>query len=241
MESGDLGKTWSDVTIPVAKPQLNAIECPSVATCYATGQGWDSPIGGLVLLNLDANGITVNSTPLPGAVEGSPYSQSLSAIGGTRPYSWTVTSGALPAGLGLNASTGMMTGVPTTFGTFAFTVTATDSSSPSISGSLNESLTVEPSSVLMIETSSLPSASVGSLYSQTLTATGGNAPYTWMLANGTKLPKGLKLNKSTGVISGTPSKKSTGTTFTVQVNDTKVGKPKKNSSATATFTIGVSP
>jgi hypothetical protein len=65
----------------------------------------------------------------PGAVH-SPYSQSLSAWRGQQPYQWTVTSGALPAGLALNADSGVISGVPMTNGSFNFTVQLADDSTP---------------------------------------------------------------------------------------------------------------
>lgn len=69
---------------------------------------------------------------------------------------------------------------------------------------------------LSITTTSLPSAVRGVAYNQTLAATGGTAPYTWTIAEGT-LCDDLTLSEA-GVISGTPS---TGQTcsFTVQVAD----------------------
>ncbi len=74
---------------------------------------------------------------------------------------------------------------------------------------------------LEITTTSLPNGVVGQNYSSTLGATGGNPPYTWTLANGSgALPPGLKLDKSTGTISGVP--KQVGVfSFTVEVLDTK--------------------
>jgi hypothetical protein len=95
---------------------------------------------------------------------------------------------------------------------------------------------------LTITTSSLPNAAIGSPYSQTLSATGGAPPYTWKLARGSeKLPRGLKLDKSTGVISGTPAKRSATSTFTVEVLDTKATtRPHSRDTATATFTITIS-
>ena len=54
------------------------------------------------------------------------YSATISATGGTRPYTFAVTSGALPGGLSLNGSTGVISGTPTTMGTFSFTITVTD-------------------------------------------------------------------------------------------------------------------
>ena len=48
--------------------------------------------------------------------------------GGTMPYQWAITAGALPAGISLTADTGTLFGKPTTTGNYVFTVTVTDSS-----------------------------------------------------------------------------------------------------------------
>ncbi|MFN4169441.1 MAG: cadherin-like beta sandwich domain-containing protein, partial [Pannonibacter phragmitetus] len=63
---------------------------------------------------------------LPAGQEGVNYSQTVSASGGAGGYSYAVTNGSLPAGVSLNASTGELTGTPTTAGTANFTITATD-------------------------------------------------------------------------------------------------------------------
>ena len=96
---------------------------------------------------------------------------------------------------------------------------------------------------LTITTTSLPSATIGSAYSAPLTASNGNPPYKWKLVSGSgRLPRGLKLNKAIGVISGTPTKRSTTATFTVDVFDTKSAtRPHIWHVAQATFTISVSP
>jgi len=71
--------------------------------------------------------ITLAPATLPDATIGLAYSQTLTASGGTGPYTYVVTSGTLPTGLTLNGSTGSVTGTPTTAGIYTFTVTATDS------------------------------------------------------------------------------------------------------------------
>jgi hypothetical protein len=70
--------------------------------------------------------ITLSPATLPAGVLGTSYSQTVSASGGTGPYTFSVSSGALPAGLALNGATGAITGTPTAVGTVNFTITATD-------------------------------------------------------------------------------------------------------------------
>jgi hypothetical protein len=102
-------------------------------------------------------------------------------------------------------------------------------------------ITTGPAITLTITTPTLPNAAVGNAYSQTLSATGGNPPYTWKLAHGSgKPPRGIKLDNVTGVISGTPTTRSTTSTFTVEVLDTKTFGPPTRNTAVATFTITIS-
>lgn len=70
--------------------------------------------------------ITVTPAILPEATIGVPYSADVNATGGTPPHTFAVSSGALPTGLVLNATTGAITGTPTTAATFDFTITATE-------------------------------------------------------------------------------------------------------------------
>jgi hypothetical protein len=71
--------------------------------------------------------ITVAPATLPNGTQSTAYSQTLTASGGTAPYRFTITAGALPTGLTL-ASTGTLAGTPTASGSFNFTVTAADAS-----------------------------------------------------------------------------------------------------------------
>ncbi len=77
-----------------------------------------------------ANPLTLATTSLPNGSEGTAYSQSLAATGGTTPYAWSIVAGSLPAGLAMNASTGVIAGTPTSAGTSAFTAQVADSGSP---------------------------------------------------------------------------------------------------------------
>jgi len=64
---------------------------------------------------------------LPNGTTNSYYQYTLSAIGGTQPYSWSIISGNLPSGLTLNSSDGTLSGTPTQTGTFTFTIQVKDS------------------------------------------------------------------------------------------------------------------
>ena len=87
--------------------------------------------------------LTVTTASLPEGSLGVAYSQTLAASGGTTPYSWSITIGALPAGLSLNAASGAITGTPTAAGVSNFTVKVTDSSTPTAqTATANLSVTV---------------------------------------------------------------------------------------------------
>ena len=72
---------------------------------------------------------TVTTTSLPYAVAGQPYSATLAAAGGTTPYTWSISAGALPAWASLNTSTGAITGTPTGAWNTDFTAEVTDNAS----------------------------------------------------------------------------------------------------------------
>ncbi|MFC1660074.1 putative Ig domain-containing protein [Gemmatimonadota bacterium] len=161
-------------------------------------------------ITIDWLPVTITTTTLPSGIVGTAYSQTLAATGGDGTYAWAITGGALPGGLSLNPGSGVISGTPTTPGTFNFTVQAT---SAGLNDTQNLSITITPA--LAITTTTLPGGTVGTAYSQTLAATGGDGTYTWSLASGT-LPGGLSLAAGTGVISGTPTTAGT-SNFTVQV------------------------
>jgi large repetitive protein len=77
----------------------------------------------------DVTTSTLTPTTLPSPTVGVAYSQTLSASGGIAPYTYSISTGALPSGLTLSSITGVISGTATAAGTFNFTVTAKDSDS----------------------------------------------------------------------------------------------------------------
>jgi hypothetical protein len=67
------------------------------------------------------------ASALKGGTAGMAYAETITAQGGTSPYTFAVSSGALPTSTALNTSSGVISGTPTATGTFSFTVTVTDS------------------------------------------------------------------------------------------------------------------
>ncbi len=176
--------------------------------------------------------LTITTSTVASGTDGSAYSQTLHASGGAPTYTWSITSGSLPAGLTIVAGTGLISGTPTASGTFSFTASVTDSSNPVQSTSVTLSLIIA-SNQLTITTSSLTAATEGATYSQTLHATGGTPAYTWSVTNGT-LPTGVSLAAGSGVISGTPTASGT-FTFTVTVSDS--GNPAQTQSLAMSITV----
>ncbi len=180
--------------------------------------------------------LAISSTTLAAGVDGSSYSGKLAATGGTSPYNWSLVSGALPAGLRLVASSGVISGVPAVSGTFSFTVSVSDSSNPVQTQTAAVSITIASAPVatspLAVTSGTLAAGASGTAYTATLAATGGTSPYTWTLASGT-LPAGLTLSTG-GVISGTPTASGT-SSFTVRVTDS--GSPAQTASISLTLTV----
>ncbi len=158
-----------------------------------------------------AAALQLTTQSLPTAISESVYSASLTATGGVPPYLFDISSGALPSGLQLSTS-GVISGTPTSAGTFNFTARVADAFKATAQRDF--SITVQPRPV--ITTTSLPNGTVGTSYSATLTGT-GTAPLSWSISSGS-LPSGLTLGVATGTISGTPA--SAGTfRFTALLSD----------------------
>jgi len=78
----------------------------------------------------------------PNVDVGQAYAHFFPATGGTLPYTFAITSGSLPPGLSLDASSGLVSGVATAMGVYPFTITVTDSAAPPLSASVDCSITI---------------------------------------------------------------------------------------------------
>ncbi len=172
----------------------------------------------------------ITTTTLPAGTISQTYNQTLHATGGTGALTWSISAGALPAGLSLNQTAGVISGTPTVpAGTSSFTIRVQDAGGQSDTQplSITSNLPAPPN----ITTTTLPGGTVGRAYSQTLQATGGTGTLVWSLSGGS-LPAMVDLS-SAGVISGTPTNAGTAN-FTVRVTDSL------NQSDTQALSIAVS-
>jgi hypothetical protein len=160
--------------------------------------------------------LTITTSSLPDAQADSPYSYTLSATGGTPPYTWSAVNG-FPAWLTLSSG-GILAGTPPAAGTYDLTVRVTDSVSDTNQKVLTLTVDPEPPPSLEITTPALlPSGAASQPYNMDLQATGATPPYVWTLASSSTLPPGLSLSSS-GTISGVPTQAGD-FTFTIEVSD----------------------
>jgi uncharacterized protein YhjY with autotransporter beta-barrel domain len=148
--------------------------------------------------------LTIAPNVLPAGGVGTAYSQTLTTSGGSGPYSYTVTAGALPTGLTLGSG-GLLSGTPIAAGNFNFTVTTTDSSAAPGPYTGSQAYTVSIAvPTIVVAPPTLPNATFGVAYSQSISASGSVGPYSFSVSFGA-LPQGITL-AADGTLSGTPTR-----------------------------------
>lgn len=202
--------TWGIVSSAAALPSALSIAAntgvisgtPSAAagdypvTVKVVDANGNSSTKSLTLTIADAPLSITTTLPLPPASLTVPYSVQLNASGGRGNYVWSLASGTLPLGLTLNSS-GLLSGTPTKASSYSFTVKVTSGTT-----SVTKALSLAPTALLKVTTTTVAMGITGVAYSASLAASGGTRSYVWDIYSGS-LPPGLNLVGSK--ITGTPT------------------------------------
>jgi uncharacterized protein YhjY with autotransporter beta-barrel domain len=176
------GTLPTGLTFSTSTGQISGTPSTTLATTTftvtVTDQTTPTPQTSSKTFSLTVSPVIFSFTPapgaLPGGVAGTPYSQIVTAPGGANPYTYSILSGALPAGLSLNTSTGVISGTPTTVGNSSFTVSVRDAHSQT--GSAAYTLNVTAPALTAVSSSATAVSAVTVTVDLTVGATGG--PFT---------------------------------------------------------------
>lgn len=186
-----LKKAGPDGSGSIAVTQVKVRDCSNLAIGAGPGPAATLLVHGAPL--------AVLPDTLPAAPVDTAYSVLLSASPGTQPITFAVTAGALPPGLALSPG-GTLSGTPAAYGSYAFTVTATDAGGCHGSRAYVLEVTCP---VMAVQPPALPNAPIGVAYGATITSDGGAPPVSFAVVAGA-LPPGLSLALD-GALSGTPT------------------------------------
>jgi uncharacterized protein (TIGR03437 family) len=247
--------------------QINVQLPPSGTTFYPNYPAMTNPIAGLtapvqlpVTVSVGGvfaqSGVTMWVSPqlsvaapsITTMLQLEPYTTGNAVVAtlGTGPYTYALTSGVLPAGLMLNqsgGSTGLITGTPAanTAGTYLVTVTATDSSSPALTGSVSFAIVVNGG---LYVTSSAPGPFTSTFGNAgaglpTISAIGGDGTYNWAVTTSSLQSAPTGMSAPVGVFAVTGATKAGTYQVTVTASDTSTPSP-VTGSASFTDTIALS-
>ena len=192
--------TTSSATYTAPAPSSTALTVTVTATSVA-----DATKTGTATITVPAKP-AITTGALPAGTVGSAYSATMAGSVGIGPYTWSITSGTLPAGLTMN-SAGVIAGTPTAAaaGTTNLTFVLTDSGkATALTATVTLGLTISAAPAIAF-TGTVPStATYNSAYTGSAAASGGAGALTYSLASGA-LPTGLSLNAAIGAVTGTPT------------------------------------
>lgn len=135
---------WMDTLLKNTSPGgvWNSYFPTSLSAAQARYQAAKGVFQQIALEAAGQQSLTINTASLPAGSLNIPYASALMAGGGTAPYSWSVSSGALPPGLALNGGSGAITGTPSVIGTYDFAARVTDASVPSLAATKDFSVVI---------------------------------------------------------------------------------------------------
>jgi hypothetical protein len=144
-----------------------SVTCTSLGACVTVGSYTDANDDYAAMVLSSVPSLAVSTSSLPSAVVGSSYLAQLSATGGAGSYSWSVSSGSLPAGLSLNPTTGVISGTPTAAGTSSLTLAVSDPGPPRQQASAALSVLVSAAPAKL--TTASPESTVAKIGNQRIT------------------------------------------------------------------------
>jgi hypothetical protein len=222
--------TWSSVALPNYLVLNSSTGVISGTTNQGAPGSSSSPnsLGSFAVTVVDSNGlnntesvplesvssVVVTTLSLPNGTLTANYSQQLTATTNNPSIaSWAMNSGGLPTGLSLSSS-GLVTGIPTATGTFAFTVICTDAIGDT--GTSQALSILVQNTTLVIATTSIPNALAGVSYTAfQMQATGGDGSYIWSIdpSSVAQLPPGITMTSSGLIVGNTIALGSSNITF----------------------------
>lgn len=239
---------WSLVSVSPSTPQWLSIDASSgvlagtataAGSFTATVRATDASNPTLqdtrsFAITMNPPDLKITTTSLPAGTAGTAYSATVQAAGGTPGYTWSILSvtPATPDWLTVNAAAGTLGGNPPAAGDYTVNLQVTDSSNPAKKDSRSFTIRVNAAE-LRITTTSLPAATAGTGYSQTLKAAGGIPGYQWSLVSVIPTTPTWITVSQDGTITGTPPAPNS---YSVAVRVTDVA----SKTAQQTFTITVS-
>ncbi len=136
---------WTSSNPSVATINTNGL-ANAVAAGATTVTASLAGVTGSTLLTVQTPRLAITSTSFPTGVVNTAYSATLTATGGTVPYTWSIARGSMPPGLTLNSNSAVISGTPTAAGAFNFTAQVRDASNPVQSATQALSITLVASS-----------------------------------------------------------------------------------------------
>ena len=176
--------------------------------------------------------LSLSGVSFPNANRGIGYQFSFFPVRGRPPFTFAITSGALPPGFSVSTygnTAGQVSGTPTQAGTFSFTLQVTDAGEGALQQTASAALSLKVDAILKITTLELPSGILSRPYTGGLSAVNGVAPLHWSVPF---VPAGLTFNSTTGVFSGTPTE-AVSSSFAVSVTDSST--PPQDDTASVTW------
>lgn len=230
-ETGALpgGVTLSNAGVLSGTPAAGTAGSYPIVITASNGVNPDSSQNFTLTVVNPAGSLTLSPASLQAGTVGISYKQTLSVSGGAKPYTSTLVSGTLPAGL-TYSKTMVISGTPKAGGAFDLTIQVRDAIGRT--GSQAYTLIINAPTITLSPTT-LPAGTLGRNYKQTLKASGGTSPYAYSVTSGS-LPSGLNLSPA-GALSGTPTARGS-FTFVIRATDSSIG---ESYTWTQTYTLVV--